>query len=580
MNRNLLIFNILFLFQFDSAAQEAGARWVIPPILEGFDSFEISPKEDDTRFVVKKGKLEGVCDKNGQVILPIEYTNIELRPGGWMEAGKDGKRLLFNEKGENISRPYEKFVALDGGTALVFKNQRWGVVNQQGEEIVPVAYHRYTANGLRYVFFKENEEKVYLAPPEKVFPNVQRVNDARAGAVLAGHYFIGSGKNCGFLDAKGDTVVPPLYKFDAIHPAGYIKATLDLKTWGVIDQKHRTLYPFKAEKMGVWTNSGLLPVKADKQWGLLRFPKGEVVIPFGAYDFIEVYDAKKDLFLVTKNKLQGLINAQQKVLLPIEYSYISQSDHVTTDLVKNGLHGYWHRPSNRLAEPAWRRIHNLNDSLCILSTDTTWGVVDVKTGRMIIPISKFEIGKDGPYFVSNLKYDPTIPTTDGGRLHGLYDRQGRTVFAPDSVDIVVFPDGTYFTYPHYKKRASNKSEHRKPDGTVIRTLPKTGIFEKYWIRQSTTPEGKYNLSYFSYLDPPGQERYYDSIDKLTEHLRRVKQGDKFGFTDAEGRVVIPVMFNAAEPSQDGYIRVKYEGKWGVLQNPKFDYFAQFEKNRK
>jgi hypothetical protein len=52
----------------------------------------------------------------------------------------------------------------------------------------------------------------------------------------------------------------------------------------------------------------------------------------------------------------------------------------------------------------------------------------------------------------------------------------------------------------------------------------------------------------------------------------VKKGVYFGFTDNEGKVIIQPVFEAAEPSKDGYIRVKYEGKWGVLQNPLFDYF--------
>jgi hypothetical protein len=34
------------------------------------------------------------------------------------------------------------------------------------------------------------------------------------------------------------------------------------------------------------------------------------------------------------------------------------------------------------------------------------------------------------------------------------------------------------------------------------------------------------------------------------------------------------VFEKMEPCNDGYFKVKYEGKWGVIQNPLIDFFDQ------
>lgn len=128
--------------------------------------------------------------------------------------------------------------------------------------------------------------------------------------------------------------------------------------------------------------------------------------------------------------------------------------------------------------------------------------------------------------------------------------------------------------------ASKLCEHRSPDGKLLRALTKIGVYlgnHNFWIINSKNPKGEYETTYFPYFDPPGKERYFQGVAELKENLRLVKQDNKWGFTDDEGHTVIQIVLDAAEPSADGYIRAKYQGKRGVLKNPRFDYFKSFEK---
>lgn len=489
-----------------------------------------------------------------------------------MDHGNERREAAIVQKAQPIGLPYEKFRPSNDGLAVVFKDNLCGLINMEGEEVVPVRFASYSSEGM-YIFKNGAEELRYERPEEFATENQRRLAVKKEKYLLPGFKIIGGGLN-GLSNKKGEIVVPALYKFASAHKDGYIVASFDSKTWGVIDVKHNTLYPFTASKMGDWTKNRLLPVRSDKQWALLQFPSGEEVIPFGAYEYIEVYDPDKEIFKAKREGKTGLINARQEIILPFDFTYISQSDHYVQELAcGNNKRAYWNSRIGYISECMFDKIQNLKDSLIIVKKDTLWAVIDAKNAKEIIPFSPFEIEKKEEYFHSKKKYNFKMQQTAKGKLNGLYDRKGKLVFPHDSVDIHVFPDLTFFIMPDYLK-SSTECEHRAADGKILRTLPKEGVEvrDRYWIFNSKNPEGKYQATNFSYLDKPGHENYYSMVGKLNENLRMVKKGVYFGLTDNEGKVIIQPVFEAAEPSKDGYIRVKYEGKWGVLQNPLFDYF--------
>ena len=589
MKRGLFFLYMLWaLGSKNAGAQEVGATWVVPPVLSIDDKFDISPKEDDSRFIGTRGKFRGVFDKTGKAILPVENQDIILMPCGWMVVSKQyGQRLLYNAQAVCMSQPYDNFNAYSNGIALVYKNGLCGLINMQGEELVPVQYEKFRMEENTYVFTGPDGERRLEAPPEIVPPNVKRVEDAKARSTLAGHYlFKGNGQfTTGLLNLKRDTVVPPIYRFEQIHPSGMITATLDGKTFGVIDTRHRTLYSFTAEQLGKWTKSGLLPVRFAKKWALIRFPAGDIVFPFGEYEYIETYDPEKDLFIVSKNKLQGLINLKKKVLLPLEYKHISQYDHVTTHLIDaQDKIGFCYRPTGFIQKPQFKYLRNLNDTLVIVSTDSLSGVMNAKTGKYVIPMDGYQIEAIGEYFDSHKPQDWRARTTFERHIHGLYDRRGRLVIPHDTADIVMVPKEKTFWICYQDEDSSKVWEMRDLQGKTLQTMPKKGADLKkigYFPSLYRYGNGVKTAMKITYKDAQGQEQFYSIISAdMQENLRRVQLGKLWGFVDPDGNIVIQPVFEKVEVSKDGYVKVKYLGKWGVLQNPRYDYFEEVEKNIK
>ena len=201
-------------------------------------------------------------------------------------------------------------------------------------------------------------------------------------------------------------------------------------------------------------------------------------------------------------------------------------------------------------------------------------MLDRATGREIIPWMPFQIEKKGRYYMIDRKYDPTMRATLKGRVHGLLDRDGLVIFEPDSADIYVFPDDSYLVEYHHKA-SETINKHFSADGELIRSRPKgtIGVRDRFWFVTTTDLEtGQYKYAVFSYADPPGRELEYKTLSRLVENVRIAERNGKFGLVADDGEVLLPLVFDALKDSKYGYIHAKYEGKWGVLQNPLFDYW--------
>jgi WG containing repeat len=266
---------------------------------------------------------------------------------------------------------------------------------------------------------------------------------------------------------------------------------------------------------------------------------------------------------VKKGKKSGIVDAKNQILLPLRYEYVSPNDRQAIWLIDGNRYGYWHIASNTLQEPMLRAVRNMHDSLFILTNDSLSAVMNVNTGRFVIPFSKAHFEKSGPFFT--LSRDEAHYSQS--RYRGLYNRKGELIYEADSVWIRILANHTFFVEPY--QRHLKASEHRDADGKILRVFePSTGYNSgNCWIRLNKNYEAQ--DKYFSCADTPGKENIYDSVSKIAENLYLVKRDNFYGYADNIGRIVFPTVFEKAYSSKDGYLKVKYQGKWGVLKNPAF-----------
>lgn len=97
-------------------------------------------------------------------------------------------------------------------------------------------------------------------------------------------------------------------------------------------------------------------------------------------------------------------------------------------------------------------------------------------------------------------------------------------------------------------------------------------------RQEKNPIGAADTKKRGVLPP----KRYDFIWEPTEGMSVVGIGNKYGFIDSKGRLVVPVIYDGAERFADGKAGVQVGKKWGFVDKtgrlvirPQFDYVGSF-----
>jgi len=94
------------------------------------------PRHD---FDCKRSEKWGFFNKRGELVIPLEYSEVRDFRNGFAAVQKDGKWGFINTLGEVVV-PFEYDRALDfseHGVALVRKDFLWGVINARGEVVIP-----------------------------------------------------------------------------------------------------------------------------------------------------------------------------------------------------------------------------------------------------------------------------------------------------------------------------------------------------------------------------------------------------------------------------------------------------------
>lgn len=561
MYKILSLLGFLFLAQL-CAAQDIIAEWAQPAVVTDVDSITYNLKEQDTYLLTWKGGKQGVVDRKNNVILPAEYNRIKIYPGGWINANKKGVDYWFGEGGKPLLDTIEKAVFTQSNYLVVSRKGQWGAVDNKGKVKIPVEFERYVQVGNRFVFFKGTKETELTVTPAPQFPAVQREIDEKAKAPLPGYYMVSQNKKSGFLNAKGDTVVPMIYTFGAIHPDGYIAASLEPNHWGIIDKNHKTLRLFTADRFEQWTKSGLITVVENKKYGVLRFPENTEVLPFGKYEIIEVYDKNKDWFMVTLGGKKGIVDANDNIIMPAEYTYVQKNDTRIAILLKDRLRGYWIPSLGIKVEPAYSEIDVVNDTICVVRTDSTSAVIDIERGKELIPLEKGYFRKWKGYYV----WAKNGEAFSNGRYRALYDLDGKLVFKSDSSAIHIFSDRSFLVESGTKP--TKDTEHRSSKGELLRSWKAFSAFPSNDCFIRVNPDYRKN-SFFIVSDPVGQEFIYDDVPWAVENVHIVKKDKMYGLVTKDGKILARPVLDAVLPSRGGFIRVKYQGKWGVLVNPAY-----------
>jgi len=165
-------------------------------------------------FIYKQGHYSGIMDSEKNELLPTnQFVTIEYNDGVVEFQERNDKYCEFivfdrkNNKVTKIDKHFDSRGPFNDGLSVVSVNNKYGAINTEGVEVIPIIYDRLGHFYEEFAVFEKN------------------------------------GK-CGYLDNHGNEVVPPVYD-DAILFTSGLASVKKGKKWGFINTKGNLVIPHK-----------------------------------------------------------------------------------------------------------------------------------------------------------------------------------------------------------------------------------------------------------------------------------------------------------------------------------------------
>lgn len=249
--------------------------------------------------VIKEG-FYGVVNKQGKILAPFEYDDIELKgeyQGQWYEGitydyefiitKREGKYGVIDVSGRVISHPQYEGITIINKDLIGIKQQgKWGWIDAGNGRII--------------------QQPVY--------------DEVRKCYLTNGAVAIYQGDKEGMAKADGTIVIPPKYTFLSniyTYTASYI-AYLENDQCGVFTSDGKVLTPPQFEAIESLREVDLIKVKQGGKVGAIDL-QGNWVIPA---DFDRIDDFIKGLAIVKKDGKPAVINEEGRLVVPFGYEEI------------------------------------------------------------------------------------------------------------------------------------------------------------------------------------------------------------------------------------------------------------------
>lgn len=353
----------------------------------------------------------GFIDTLNQMVVSPKYGDIKMWADGVIPVKSEEKWGLMNAAGkEVVPFLYENMTCSNGkGIVIVQRNNRWGVIDITGRQLIPVKYDQMGlwSDGMVFVFQGGKQGIVNSQGREVVAPVYDRLSNMGVKQLIVAQK---DGK-CGLINYSG--IVTVAFKYDRIQKVSKeLMIVSQNKKWGLLNFNGKTvLYP-KYDTLAL-AGEGLLRMKSQEKWGFIDLAGKEIVPP--VYEQVTAI-SEAGIFGVKQDNLWGFADRSGKTILPVKYSHIGEwkngmiwvniGGKKSGDYVRGGKFGFVNARGEEVVSPCYEAVRDFED--CQLALVNCGGfrssngyIVSGKcgfidsSGRTIVPIKYDYVGKWG-----------------------------------------------------------------------------------------------------------------------------------------------------------------------------------------
>ena len=427
------------------------------------------------------------------------------------------KNVLKERK--KITKDYEYFA--------LYAANKWGVINQDGEEVITPSY----------------QEMIVIPNKEKdIFICTYNINEQ------TGEYKTKA------INSKNEEIFTGYERIEALEN---------------ID-----------ENDNVWYEKNILRVKKNGKYGLIDF-NGKELIP-AEYDEIALLEGISNSFIIKKDGKVGLANDNGNIIIDAKYAEIKnlgdtyKNGYITID--QNGKYGVTSTTKKQILENKYEEIAQIYlEDYYLVKEDGKQKLIDSK-GNAIL--------QDGFDEIKSVTSNGIIFIKDN--LYGEINKSGEISIQAKYQDLKEAEKGIYIAKQNDKYGIIDQSGAEKLPFkyTGITYNEEANLYlaedEEY---KTSIIDNKFNVkvtgilseinidkSYirmrigneYKYYSLKGEEKSNTEILK-DNTIFLSKNGGKYGYVDKKGNVVVDYIYDdATEQNEYGFAAVKKNGLWGSI----------------
>jgi hypothetical protein len=279
------------------------------------------------------------------------------------------------------------------------KNEKFGILNNDGKLVIPIAYtaiENYNSNGdpnpnfylltkdKRYTLF--NAGLIKIAESDEEFFNITYSNQIKYIS------FKNFSNKYGLVDHKGKIKVPFIYDESLYFQGNAFSIVKRNNKKGIIDIHNREIVPLKFNELVQIDDEDIDLFIATNQSGAFIIDLNNKIILSGE-EIQSIYNQPLK-FIVKRNKKYGIVDLQNKNILPFEYDEISNwteyGPRISKFIVKNGKTGLIDENTFKITVPPIYDEFKYINGLIFAKKNNKAGIINEK-GRVICPFIYDEI---------------------------------------------------------------------------------------------------------------------------------------------------------------------------------------------
>lgn len=369
---------ILFLLQLLSPP-EVDSTWMrkYDIIRPSGKAFIVKKYYYDTLNIMRVDKKwkAGIVNKNGKIILPLDYDDVGLFSEGLAEVVKRSTCSSCWDSGDCNSFYYEgdHGYANEKGTIVI--PLKYSAVGEFHEGLAWVAVER--ADGdIVWAFINKSGKRVF----NYTFKEARRFQ----GGVAAVTYEYNNKEYFNYINHSGELLIPAKYEFLENYRPQTMRAFRRRGLYGFLDslglEKVRPEYNFLDFTFKCnWQNMRM--IGNHNKYGYINEKDGVMAIPI-IYD--SLFAADKNFLWANKARKWGLVNSRNEIIAPFQFTYVEPFYEKLACVSLNGKFGFIDTTGNFKIKPIFEEAHYFNEGLSIFRKGDKYGYIN-STGKIVIP---------------------------------------------------------------------------------------------------------------------------------------------------------------------------------------------------